>query len=109
MDCMVTTNVPVSDGPWKLGGLPGLIMEAYDTGKHYSFTMIGLEKVTDEPIVFSEPSSKKSKYKEVARKEFLKVRMHKLSNSASYMSAESGISFGEDEPVYRDLIERDYK
>ena len=104
-----TTNVPVSDGPWKLGGLPGLIMEAYDTGKHYSFTMIGLEKVTEEPIVFTEPSSKKNKYKKVARKEFLKARMHKLSNSASYMAAESGISFGEDEPVYRDLIERDYK
>lgn len=104
-----TTDVPVSDGPWKLGGLPGLIMEAYDTGKHYSFTMIGLEKVTEEPIVFTEPSSKKNKYKKVARKEFLKARMHKLSNSASYMAAESGISFGEDDPVYRDLIERDYK
>ena len=104
-----TTDVPVSDGPWKLGGLPGLIIEAYDIGKHYSFTMIGLEKVTEEPIVFSEPSSKKNKYKKVARKEFLKARMHKLSNSASYMAAESGISFGEDEPVYRDLIERDYK
>jgi len=104
-----TTDIPVSDGPWKLGGLPGLIMEVYDIGKHYSFTMIGLEKVTEEPIVFSEPSSKKNKYKKVARKEFLKARMHKLSNSASYMATESGISFGEDEPVYRDLIERDYR
>ncbi|WP_352422585.1 GLPGLI family protein [Proteiniphilum sp.] len=27
------SDIPVSDGPWKFGGLPGLIMEAYDRGK----------------------------------------------------------------------------
>ena len=104
-----TTDVPVSDGPWKFSGLPGLIMEVYDTGKHYYFTITGLEKVTEEPILFSELFSTKGKYKEIVRTDFLKAQMHKISNTASFMQAETGVSFGIDEPVLYDLIERDYK
>ncbi len=37
-------DIPVSDGPWKLSGLPGLILEAYDTKYHYIFTATGMLK-----------------------------------------------------------------
>lgn len=33
-----TTDIPVSFGPWKLQGLPGLIMEAYDESQRIRFT-----------------------------------------------------------------------
>ncbi|WP_316805284.1 GLPGLI family protein [Pedobacter nototheniae] len=33
-----TTDVPVSFGPWKLHGLPGLILEAYDASQRIKFT-----------------------------------------------------------------------
>ncbi len=102
-------DVPISDGPWKFGGLPGLIMEAYDRGKQYYFVIVGLEQVTDEPIVFSEPVSTKSKFRNVNRRELLKAKMDQLTNTASRMEFETGVPFGKDEPVYRDLIERDYR
>ena len=103
-------DVPISDGPWKLGGLPGLIMEAYDRGKQYYFVIVELEQVTDEPIVFSEPRSLKGKkFREVNRRELLKAKMYRLTNGASISEAEFGISFGKDGPVYMDLIERDYR
>ncbi|SEA01483.1 GLPGLI family protein [Porphyromonadaceae bacterium KH3R12] len=102
-------DIPVSDGPWKLGGLPGLIMEAYDRGKQFYFIIVGLEQVADEPIVFPELGSPKGKFREINRRELLKAEMNQLTNSASFMEAETGAPFGNDKPVYRDLIERDYR
>lgn len=37
-----TPDIPISDGPWKLCGLPGLILEAYDTARDYEMTAFGM-------------------------------------------------------------------
>ena len=44
-----TTEIPVGEGPWKLRGLPGLILYARDTTGQYSFEAVS---VTDEPVPF---------------------------------------------------------
>ena len=44
-----TTEIPVGEGPWKLRGLPGLILYARDTTGQYSFEAVS---VTDEPEPF---------------------------------------------------------
>lgn len=46
-----TTEMPISDGPWKLKGLPGLIMKASESEGIFSFNCVGIDKIT-KPIEF---------------------------------------------------------
>ena len=50
-----TTDIPINNGPWKLDGLPGLVLRAYDNSRHYIFDCVGL-KQTDgtRNIVFDD-------------------------------------------------------
>ncbi|SFK66339.1 GLPGLI family protein [Porphyromonadaceae bacterium KH3CP3RA] len=64
-----TYEIPRSDGPWKLHGLPGLILKAEDTQKHYRFVCTGIEQnQISSPIEIPDTS-----HKEVSRKELNKL------------------------------------
>lgn len=39
-----TTAIPIADGPYKFKGLPGLILEIYDTKKDYIFSLNAFHK-----------------------------------------------------------------
>lgn len=39
-----TLDIPMSDGPWKLYGLPGLILKAEDSSHIFRFEAIGIEQ-----------------------------------------------------------------
>ena len=105
------TDIPVSDGPWKLGGLPGLILEAYDEGQQHVFTAVGLERVKDEPIIFNRPFRGNHRFEQTNRLDFLRMERRFLMDSNSFIQMETGIDLLGDEPnqVMRyDLLERDY-
>lgn len=44
-----TTDIPEGSGPWKLQGLPGLILEAYDIHHRIKFTCTKVEMKTELP------------------------------------------------------------
>lgn len=58
-----TEDIPLMDGPWKLHGLPGLIMKATDENGHYSFECIGIKSKADRPItIYKVPFNKVSRH-----------------------------------------------
>lgn len=106
------SDISVSDGPWKFGGLPGLIMEVYDKGKQYHFFINGLEKVDREPIIFSESNTGNKKFERTSRKDFLKAQKRYLLDINGYIELETGIDLGKNNSqklIRYDLIELDYK
>ncbi|MFT3827798.1 MAG: GLPGLI family protein [Chitinophagaceae bacterium] len=49
-------DLPVPAGPWKLNGLPGVIVEAYDTQKEVCFMFDGFERIETPVIADDQPS-----------------------------------------------------
>jgi Protein of unknown function (Porph_ging). len=96
-----TSEIPISEGPYKFYGLPGLIMKLEDTELHYSFIINSFQKVK-EPIhirIFS---------KKMDRISFLKLKMNRTGvDIAAMESAKIGI-YGST-VIHHDHIERDYK
>ncbi len=45
-----STDIPINEGPWKLFGLPGLVLEAYDSKKHYVYRAVGLYTKNLQPV-----------------------------------------------------------
>jgi len=50
---LYTEEVPASIGPWKLGGLPGLITKATDAKGIHSFTLYGFHQ-EETPIIYTQ-------------------------------------------------------
>lgn len=48
-----TNEIPISDGPYKFKGLPGLIVDIEDERGHWKFELVGIEKNNFQIPVFS--------------------------------------------------------
>ena len=100
-----TSEIPISEGPWKFYGLPGFITKLHDTQKHYSFELVGFQEVR-EPIDTKIPKS----VQKIERKEFLRTKFgEKGQQIANADMARVGLQ--NDEPMNTrqyDYIERDY-
>lgn len=48
-------ELPISAGPWKLAGLPGIILEAESVDGFYKFTFVNLTKATSIPEDLNHP------------------------------------------------------
>ena len=77
-----TPDIPVQDGPWKLCGLPGLILEAKkNTGQH-QFIATGIESSNQEIMPIYLPK----KYDKMKRKDMLRGRRQYLTNGISMVN-----------------------
>ncbi len=64
-----TTEIPVRSGPWKFGGLPGLIVKIQDSKKEYTFECVKVEQTKRQIIQYDF-----SPFREVNRENMLKLQ-----------------------------------
>ncbi|MDR1369104.1 MAG: GLPGLI family protein, partial [Dysgonamonadaceae bacterium] len=100
-----TTEIPISEGPWKFYGLPGLITKLNDRKKHYSFVLTGFQEV-NETI-----ETKISKnIQKIDRKDFLRAKMGDKAKQITQADlAKIGINSSGSSQCQYDDIELDYK
>jgi GLPGLI family protein len=69
-----TRQIPIKNGPWKFGGLPGLILKASDSQRHYLFECVKIENHRKgRPIKFYDIGFTQTSRPELNR---LFVKMH---------------------------------
>lgn len=107
-----TPEIPLQAGPWKLAGLPGLILEADADNGVYSFVATGIQNTTRQisPVYLAD------RYEKVSRKDLLKAQRSFLDNPLGQINAKYGdkgvvvsgdVKFADASVV--DLIESDYR
>ena len=84
-----TTEIPISEGPYKFCGLPGLILEISDNKGYYTFKLTGFKELNDEISMEFDPEN----YLEVSREKFLEIKKEYAENPFIIMES-SGITMG---------------
>lgn len=76
-------EIPIHSGPWKLWGLPGLILEAYDELEVVKFSVQKL----DIPFTLSEPIAPPTQGERASREEFEKLWSKKAAQLKQFLSS----------------------
>lgn len=75
-----TNDIPIPNGPWKFGGLPGLILSIKDIQDHFVFECVGIQKPKKQrPIKFWSWN-----YKSINREQLLKLKKRMYLNTYNY-------------------------
>lgn len=94
-----TTEIPVSDGPYKFCGLPGLIIKISDKKSQHSYLLISIKRVkTPLPVIF-----KDNNYTTISSVDFVKAFLKHNAQLYRRFSMDEHIEFNDDETKVRAL------
>jgi len=83
-------DVPVNFGPWKLNGLPGLILAASDEKDYFRFTLTGLKNLSSKtPMNITRAGLT---YTNVTRNELLKMAYKLHTNPTAFLTENMGMN-----------------
>lgn len=103
-------DIPISDGPYKFCGLPGLIMRLEDQGAEYKWDIKGFE--VSKRLIFLDKPFENSQYIQADRKTILKNEWKRRNKTQQKINADM-MAIGRGDKVETDipydLIELDYK
>lgn len=73
-------GIPISAGPYKFRGLPGLILRIADTKKHYTFECVSIEHPSVSLMYFND-----KEYSTIGKKEFRKTQKEFITDPVGFM------------------------
>lgn len=95
-----TTDIPISDGPYKFKNLPGLVVHVADEREHWVFEFTSIQKLHKD---FSIDTSPYKQYSKIVKDDFFKNKRYYEENSLEIDEA-SGKSFID--PENRKIMEQ---
>lgn len=100
-------DIPISDGPWKLSGLPGLILKAEDERHEFIFRCMGISNGVNQPMVMNKGHFSKMKPEKahqtiemMLNNQPLYEKMKYGSNSSTYVTDKGGKTVKLDPPQW---------
>ncbi|CCZ10037.1 MULTISPECIES: GLPGLI family protein [Culturomica] len=87
-------DIPLSNGPWKFNGLPGLILKVEDADRDYSFECTALYRVDWESPIYLTNSKLKVR---LTRKKFMQVEKMAMSNPGAVIGNSGLVSVPKDQ------------
>ena len=81
-----TAELPISDGPYKFNGLPGLIIEIYDTDDHYHYALTFIKQIKTPHATYE----KEKDYFTVSKKKFIQLKKEYEENPFRSMELRYG-------------------
>ena len=91
-----TPEIPISEGPWKLYGLPGLILQADDQKNEFNFLCVGIINKSDQDEYYSFFEKKSMK---TTRTEFLALLKDSYLEPNKTMSKIMGVEIKDISPT----------
>ncbi|KGE14559.1 GLPGLI family protein [Sphingobacterium deserti] len=82
-----TPEIAIDNGPWKFGGLPGLILKVEDSKKHFSFELTGFQKMVNPAPVAIVPQ----KYIKLSKADFLKLQERYIKRPHDFIKNQMSI------------------
>jgi GLPGLI family protein len=90
-------EIPITDGPYKFSGLPGLIFEIYDEKKYFIFSLINFKTINKDYIDFKYDNESKI----ITNEEFLNIQNEFYDNPIPYMESEGAVFNEETKRIIR--------